>query len=107
MFELGTGIQNAGDVNGDSIDDLVVGSIKTYRGFAAKSGKVHLLTGRTADWDQVTTIGQSEWGFHGNSTKDYLGSAIATSDFNGDGKQDLILGSGFAETTYLFWGEAL
>jgi len=113
-FEAGSGLQSDGDVNGDGINDLLIGSLKAYRGFATKSGKIDVYWGRNAEsWAALGNTPTPNIGVHGESPKDYLGSNAAFGDLNGDGVSELLFGSGFTDTgvgldagsVYLLWGE--
>ena len=73
--------------NGDGIQDLAIGSLKTYRGFAAQSGKVHVFYGSKESW-AARTAATSEIGIHGDGTKHYLGATLSGSDMNQDGLTD-------------------
>ncbi len=111
-FQLGTGLDASGDINGDGIADLLMGSVSAYSGLATKSGRSYLLHGRAEGLEAITGAGQSDALLFGAATKDYVGRANATGDIDGDGDDDLIIGSGYANIQgyydvgqlYLFFG---
>ena len=83
-----------GDVNGDMVDDLVVGAYSTDGPHGSDSGKVYVFYGGTnlsgtldmgIDTADVEIIGDDPY--------DYLGRSLTTGDVNGDGVGDLIIGS--------------
>ena len=90
-------------MNGDGIQDLAIGSLKTYRGFAAQSGKVHVFYGSKESWAETRTAATSEIGIHGDGTKHYLGATLSGSDMNQDGLTDLMFSTDSGETLYLFF----
>ncbi len=97
-----TGIRVAAcDVNGDGVDDLVVGAYRAdgpdnMRGAA---GEVYVLYGRHGGWSGLLEIG-AEHDVHifGQETFDSLGWGVACGDVNGDSFGDLILGASMADS---------
>ncbi len=83
-----------GDFNGDSKDDLAIGTPSEDIGnLYATSGAVHILYGSniglTARGDQLWH--QGNIGLTTNEVGDSFGSALTAGDFNGDGKDDLAI----------------
>lgn len=80
-----------GDLNGDSVDDLIIAS--PFYSFEKYTwmGKVSVYFGGV---DSVANVGaEPDLAFFGRSTGDQLGISLATGDFNKDGIDDLAMGS--------------
>ena len=98
-------VGNAGDVNGDGFDDLIVGAAyATPHG--ADSGAAYVVFGRAAfSANAVVLTGpgrQQRVPTCGGAAGDYAGTSVAgAGDFNGDGFADLIVGADFADANNL------
>jgi hypothetical protein len=110
--QLGSGVTGGADFTGDGHDDLVLGGVGSYRGLVTRGGRATVVGG--ASWQALNQpIEDAQQRVHGESVKDYLGSASAMGDIDGDGSNDLILGGGLANVgtaydigkVYLFFGE--
>ncbi len=109
----GNAVSDAGDVNGDGLDDIIVGAR-----FAGNGGKAYVVFGQTNGFP--TTLNLS--GLNGNngfeliaaSSNDSLGVSVSSAgDVNGDGMDDLIIGAyfvgnngnNFSGSSYVLFGQ--
>ncbi|PTQ87734.1 integrin alpha [Nitrosomonas ureae] len=93
----GDSVSNAGDVNGDGIDDLIVGSPRTDLN-GNDSGSSYVVFGKasgfSAEMDLSDLDGSNGFRLDGVAANDVSGGAVsAAGDINGDGIDDLIVGS--------------
>lgn len=86
-----------GDFDGDSIDDLAVGSPNEALGSATFSGRIDVLYGDLVFWFDPTRYEHfTQSSIYGTSAADgafdYFGDALAAGDFDRDGFADLAVG---------------
>ena len=97
---LGSHVSNAGDVNGDGIDDLIIGAYH-----AGTHGGAYVVFGKqgdsnTVDLSVVATDGQGSGGFFikGAVIGKHAGQKVAgVGDINGDGLDDVAITSSMAD----------
>jgi hypothetical protein len=91
-----------GDVDGDGIDDLIVGA--PGRGMGA--GAIYVISGR-ATWPNAPPTTPAAWPATplamGTGTEQ-MGSALAVADVDGDGKIDIVAGAPYAQTVHILRG---
>ena len=96
---VGWSVAAAGDVNGDGQGDLIVGGDKAPDGDGADTGAAYVIFGREGGFAgavDLADIALGEGGFkiEGEATGDRVGFAVtAAGDVNGDGFDDLAVGS--------------
>ncbi len=88
------------DINGDGIDDLLVGA------HLGSTGRVYVVFGHTNGFSSSMTVGLSVDGSNGfvmegeSGSDDYTGYALSSGDINGDGVEDVIIGAPKNGDTY-------
>jgi hypothetical protein len=88
----GTRIAGAGDVNGDGIDDILIGTIENDDG-GSRAGKTYLIFGRKSNWSMDTDLSKADATFIGESPGDNSGSVAGVGDVNNDGYDDILIGA--------------
>ena len=99
--QAGLDVSGAGDINGDGIDDFLVGA--RFASFSGPDGgSVYVVFGRDDPFPaliDLATVAQGEGGFRldGEAGSDRAGAALAAAgDVNGDGFDDFLVGARFA-----------
>ena len=94
--EVGRSVSAAGDINGDGIDDVVVGSIYADPN-GGNSGQSYVVFGSSSGFSpsiNLSTLeGSNGFILNGGEQGDRAGSVGAAGDINGDGIDDLIVGA--------------
>jgi uncharacterized repeat protein (TIGR01451 family) len=111
----GIRVRPAGDVNGDGIDDLLVGNLTSSYG----AGRAHLVFGSSEAWPQDFELsslnGVNGVTMIGEASNDGMGRVLeGAGDINGDGVDDVILGASsstpssgaFAGRSYVVFGSS-
>ncbi len=111
--DAGISVSSAGDVNGDGLDDLLVGATGSDPDGTSLAGSSYVVFGKL-DGDTVDLGSLNAGGFRidGVTQNDRVGrSGSGAGDVNGDGLADIILGSNGADnnaagTAYVIFGKA-
>ena len=94
LTQLGTSVASAGDIDADGYDDLIIGAPAAA---ALGNGEVYVLYGKAAfDSGVIDTAaldGQDGFRIRGGSISAFGASVSGAGDLNGDGFDDLIVGS--------------
>jgi hypothetical protein len=111
-------VSEAGDVNGDGFDDVIIGAIRARFGNGPSyAGASYVVFGRNTAYapnlNLSTLDGSNGFTLSGVAAEDYSGCSASTAgDFNGDGFDDLIIGAHRADAngdnsgaSYLFFGK--
>jgi hypothetical protein len=107
---LGSSVASAGDVNGDGFDDLIVG-VPQADPNGNGSGASYVVFGHAggfaANLNPATLNGSSGFRIDGPSGGQFWGDSVASAgDVNGDGFDDLLVGSLFGDAAYVVFGRA-
>jgi hypothetical protein len=109
----GTSVSGAGDVNGDSFNDILLVANWNDEG-GTDAGQVYLVMGKATNWSMDVNLSRANASFLGEKARDYLGVSNGNAgDVNGDGYDDILMGStgndeggNDAGQTYLVMGKA-
>ena len=118
--QSGYSISGAGDVNGDGIDDLIIGANGADRGSnKVNVGESYVMFGSSspfpASFDLSSLDGSNGFTIYGIDTQDQSGISVSgAGDINGDGIDDVIIGASHADSvgnrdageTYVVFGSA-
>ena len=96
----GRSVSSAGDVNGDGIDDLIIGAFAADPN-GTSSGQSYVVFGNSTGFsptlDLSTLNGTNGFILNGIAAFGYSGNSVSSAgDVNGDGIDDLIIGASFA-----------
>lgn len=95
-----------GDINGDGLADMAIGSWQADTSLGNDAGKVYVVFGKSdgsgVDLSALSVAGNTQ-GFiiEGNQPGTFTFGSVAGSDLNGDGLVDLIIGSSNADVNGL------
>src|SRR4028119_492938 len=94
----GFSVSSAGDVNGDGIDDLIIGANRADRNGIRDAGQSYVVFGRNsgfgASFNLSALNGSNGFAINGIAADDQSGSRVSSAgDVNGDGIDDLIIGA--------------
>ena len=95
--DLGNGIAY-GDVNGDGVDDLIVGAFQADPPARTNGGIVYVLYGVSGSLGLEVDLGASpgasgETRIYADSESDHAGWAVAAGDVDADGYDDVVIGA--------------
>lgn len=107
----GVRVSSAGDVNGDGIDDLIIGATGNDAG-GANAGAAYVIYGRpgaTRASIDLSSLSSSDGFVIQGGAGDRAGSVSSAGDVNGDGIKDMIIGApanGGYGAAFVIYGQA-
>ena len=110
----GHSVSSAGDVDGDGLDDLLVGAYYNDDG-GSNAGKAYLILGASLGSTAKIDLSLADYSFVGESASNHAGSSVSSAgDVDGDGLDDILVGAygnddggSYAGKTYLILGTSL
>ncbi len=109
----GAAVSSAGDVNGDGFDDAIVGTSSSYyggAGFEIGIGESYVVFGKAsgfgANFNLVDLNGLNGFPVKGIETRNTTSTSVSEAgDVDGDGFDDILLGSYIAAESYVIFGK--
>lgn len=93
----GRSVVCAGDINGDGIDDILIGATSNDQSLN-NAGKTYLIFGDRSSRKSEISLSEADASFVGIGAGDWSGSSIAgAGDVNNDGYDDFLIGASQAE----------
>jgi hypothetical protein len=95
----GVSVSGAGDVNGDGLADLIIGSPQANPGGVTYAGENYVVFGKADNTTvDLASLGSGGFQINGIDTIDLAGRRVSgAGDVNGDGLADLIIGAPYAD----------
>ncbi|MEO1208320.1 MAG: Ig-like domain-containing protein [Cyanobacteria bacterium J06638_20] len=98
----GVSVSDAGDINGDGLDDLIIGAYSADPNSGSYAGESYVVFGRAQGFAASLNLsdldGSNGFALNGIAAYDYSGGSVSgAGDINGDGIDDLVIGAAYAD----------
>lgn len=111
---FGHSVASAGDVDGDGLDDILIGAKANGHG-GSNAGKVYLFLGGSLGNTTELSASNADYSFTGEDANNYAGVSVSSAgDVDNDGLDDILIGaymnsqySASAGKAYLILGSSL
>lgn len=92
LYNTGTFMSPGGDVDGDGLDDIILGATGANE-VGVDAGKVYLTLASSLGSQSLINLSSADYSFLGEQEGDFAGAASISGDVNGDGKNDVVVGA--------------
>ncbi len=92
----GNHVHGLGDVNGDGLDDFVIGARDNWNDWDSQ-GRVYLILGRTSGWTADQSLAGADASFDPGFDSKGKGIGLPAGDVDGDGREDFALWESYDE----------
>jgi hypothetical protein len=94
----GTSVASVGDINGDALDDVVIGAPRASHNGRSTSGSAYVVLGRSSGVTDLSDASAAAFRIDGPQALARAGASVAAAgDVNGDGVGDILVGAPFAD----------